>query len=258
MDTQRPIEPGELHQRLLHAFGRSVALLADAFGTTLRDAQETIRMAYFHEMKSRGLKLKEIAAQLDVSERHVKRLQSGFRETFLSDEREYDLPVRIEFLLWATPVSRQKVKQLLRRFEADERAIDEAIDDLIAMERVVEEGGELAVRRAVHSKLNHTWLARIGGLTSFVLNLSDAAYARFIDDEPHAFARTLSFLIRPDDIQVLERHFRDTLVPLVQQLDEEAKASEDGEPIRLSLCWAPYDYIKRRTDTDDPSDEKGV
>lgn len=239
------IDPQELQQRILHAFGRSIAMLSDAFGTTLKDAQETVRMAYFHEMKSRGLKLREIAEQLDVSERHVKRLQKGFRETFLDAEREYDLPVRIEFLLWATPVSRRKVKQLLKRFEPSEESIDEAIERLIEEKRVQEIDGELQVQQAVHSKLSHVWLSRIGGLRSFISNLTDAAYARFIDDEPEAFARTMSFLIQEGDVEKLQDHFRESLIPLIQEIDEEAQQAELNEQFRLSICWAPYDYLSR-------------
>lgn len=235
----------ELRQRMLHAFGRSVAMLSDAFGSSLQEAQESIRMAYFHEMKSRGLKLRQISDQLDISERHVKRLQKGFRENFLDAEREYDLPVRIEFLLWATPVSRKKVKQLLKRFESDESVVDKAIDDLIESGRVAELDGELVVQKNVHSKLDHTLIARMGGLTSFISNLTDAAYARFIDEEPEAFARTMSFLIKDGDIERLLAHFGESLIPTIQQIDEEAQNAPDSRQLRLSVCWAPYDYIRK-------------
>ena len=251
MAKKNGTQEAELRQRMLHAFGRSVALLSDAFGSTLQEAQESIRMAYFHEMKSRGLKLRQISEQLDISERHVKRLQKGFRETFLDAEREYDLPVRIEFLLWATPVSRKKVKQLLKRFESDERAIDQAIQALIDGGRVAEVDGELVVQKNVHSKLDHTMIARIGGLSSFISNLTDAAYARFVDEEPEAFARTMSFLVKDGDIERLTAHFAKSLIPLIQQIDEEAQGAEDARQIRLSMCWAPYDYIRNGQSTEE-------
>jgi transcriptional regulator with XRE-family HTH domain len=254
MSEPDDIAESELQQRLLHAFGRSGALLSDAFGTSLKDAQDTIRMAYFHEMKSRGLKLREIAGQLDVSERSVKRLQKGFRETFLDADREYELPVRIEFLLWATPVSRAKVKQLLRRFEPDEEVIDAAIDTLIDQGRVALVEGELVVQKTVHSKLSHTWLARIGGLTSFISNLSDAAYARFIDQDSMAFARTMSFLIREKDVELLQKHFTEELIPLIQKIDEDAQSADDAEQFRVSVCWAPYDYIRSHIDNESEPD----
>lgn len=253
------IDDRELQRRVLYAIVRPLVRLADAFRVPLADVLDLVQTAYFHHLRDEGLKLADVADRLAISERTAKRLAKQLRETFLDAERRYDLPVRIEFMVWATPMSRTKVKQVLGR--VDRRDVDAAIDQLLAEGRLVEESGRtprLTVDQSVNNLVRDTWLARIGGLNSFLANLSDAVFGRFFRAEPRAFARTLNFLVRGDDVPELEALFAQTVVPAVAALDERARAESnedgDGEPadgserFRMSLCWAPYQYLARASD----------
>ncbi|TNF24708.1 MAG: hypothetical protein EP329_24455 [Deltaproteobacteria bacterium] len=245
MNDPTDIDDRELQRRVLYAIVRPLVRLADAFRVPLSDVVNLVQVAYFHHLRDKGLKLAEIGERLDVSERSAKRLAKQLRETFVDAERRYDLPVKIEFMIWATPMSRTKVNQLLGAEEP--AAVEQAIDQLIAEGRLIEEEGRtprLMVNQRVNTLVRDTWLTRIGGLNSFLGNLGDAVFGRFFRAEPRAMARTLNFLIRPGDRAVLERFFMETLVPVVQQVDEDAQGAEDAERFRMSLCWAPYHYVE--------------
>ncbi len=88
-----------------------------------------------------------------------------------------------------------------------------------------------------------TWLARLGGLSSLLANVTDAIYGRFFLTDDRAFSRTLSFLVRPEDLPRLERLFAEVLVPEITDIDQRARTEGDGDAIRLSLLWAPFDLL---------------
>lgn len=255
------IDERELQRRLVHAMARLVARFAGAFELPLAELVDLVQAAHLQTLRERGLTLSDIGRRMDVSERHAKRLLKQLRESFLDTERSYDLPVRIEFMLWAQPMSIARLKQLLRDEPA---AIDQAIGHLVEQQRViVEPGGRSPTLRpanAIQSLVRDTWLARIGALNSFVASLGDAVYGRFIDSSPKSFARTLNFLVRDEDTPELQRFFNEQLVPFMTALDAKARSAADasqgdpgGESIeknpaesyRLSLCWAPYESMTR-------------
>jgi len=247
------IDDRELQRRVLYAVVRPLVRLADAFRFPLAEVVDLVAAAYFHHLRDKGLRLAEIGDHLAISERTAKRLAKQLRETFLDAERRYDLPVRIEFMVWATPMSRTKVKQVLAPL--DKREIDAAIDLLLAEGRLREDASRatprLVVDAHVTSLVRDTWLARIGGLNSFLGNLTDAVYGRFFRAEPRAFARTLNFLVRRADEPALAKLFTDTLVPAIRALDAAAQGHDDADTVRLSVCWAPYQYLAQHVSPDD-------
>jgi hypothetical protein len=158
-------------------------------------------------------------------------------------------------------MSRVRLKQVLRDEPAE---VDEVVDALLASGRLVADGARtprLKPSAAVQRLVRDTWMVRIGALNSLLGNVGDAVYGRFLDKSPRAFARTLNFLVRPEDQPELDRFFEEQLVPFATALDERASAAKDSEtePIegeaeagettaqayRLSICWAPYDHMTR-------------
>lgn len=243
------IDERELERRLVHAMARLVTRFAAAFEMPLAELVDLVQAAHLQTLRERGFTLGEIGRRMDVSERHAKRLLKQLRESFLDTERSYDLPVRIELMLWAQPMTAGRIKQLLR----DEPvAVEQAIARLVETGRVTEGPGRtplLHTTTAVQSLVRDTWLARIGALNSFVASLGDAVYGRFIEGSGAAFARTLSFLVRPEDGAELQRFFSEQLVPFMTALDsraqEAAGAGQPGEAYRLSICWAPFEAMTR-------------
>ncbi len=238
------IDDSELQRRVVHALVRPAVKVAAAFRVPLGDVTNLVQMAYFHSLRSQGLRVKAVGERLAISERTAKRLAKQLRENFLDSERRYDLPVRIEFMLWAQPMSRTKLKQVMTGVPSGD--IDLAVEQLLSEGRAEERPGRTAVlvaNRAVNTLVRDSWLNRIGGLNSFLTNLADAVYGRFFRDEPKTFARTMSFLVADDDVDELSKLFTDVIVPAVQAIDERAKEG-DSEAYRMSICWAPFDYLE--------------
>jgi len=266
-EAAQDIDQKELERRLVHALARLVGRFAGAFSLPLGELVDLVQAAQLQVLRERGLTLGEIGRRMDVSERHAKRLLKQLRESFLDTERTYDLPVRIEFMLWAQPMSRARLRRVMKDEPGE---IDRAIVRLIADGRIAEGTGKTPLLRptaAVQSLVRDTWLMRIGALNSFLASLGDAIYGRFLSGSTRSFARTLNFLVRPEHEPLLQRFFEDTLVPFATRLDEEAHAASGeaaGEPFRLSICWAPYEWMTRAVeaaereragDVDDGADE---
>lgn len=250
--TERPQDPGttpdidenELRRRVLHALGQPLVRLARAFGTPLADTLTGLRMTYFQQLKDSGVTLREIGELLGVSERQAKRLQQQLREQFFDVDQAHALPLRIEFMLWATSMSRARVKQLLSGHAAAD--VDAAIDALLRDGRIIEESGRtprLSPSRAVNNLVRDTWIARVGGLNSLFGNLADVVYGRFFKNEPRAFARTMTFLVSDADFAELQRIFAEELVPRIAAMDAKARDAGTGTSVRLSLLWAPFDTV---------------
>ncbi|HRE88353.1 MAG TPA: hypothetical protein PK095_04355 [Myxococcota bacterium] len=256
------IDDRELERRLVQSLARPVGRFAAAFGMPMANVLDLVQAAMLQVLRERGLTLAEVGRRLDVSERHAKRLLKQLRESFLDTERGYDLPVRIELLLWAQPMTRTRLKQVLRNEPDEPSAIDEVIDGLVASGRLVVDDARtprLRPSATVQRLVRDTWMMRIGALNSLLSNVGDAVYGRFLDKSDRAFARTLSFLVRPEDESELARFFEEQLVPFMTRLDARANAErmgdgrdgaegEDGPPgeaYRLSICWAPFDQMTR-------------
>lgn len=254
-DRDEEIAPRELRERVLYALMEPAARLARSFGTRLVPFRDYAEMAYYHETKRRNLKMKEVAALMDISMSKVALLSRALKENFLTDESEASLPRRIEFMLWAEPLTLAKIKQVLT--DAKARDVNDAVRTLVDEGRIAKERGDnntvYRLQIATDRRVWDSWLARIDGLQNALRNVGDAVYSRFFDpDDPLGFARTLTFRVRPDDVEQL-RHFYEQLFQLVIELDQAAEADpEEAVPLSLSMFWARHDRVGHL----DPSEEE--
>jgi len=242
MDQPTP-GPRELGERVIYALLRPAARLALAFGVPVKDVGEWLQMAYFHEARARGLLLKKVAAILDVSPRKAALLSKQLKHNFLDVEAEVALPRRVEFLLWAGPLSAARIKQALRD---DERAIDKALKKLVADGRVKLEPGATPRYAVVRSEFRLVdeagWLSRLDGLDTLLGSVANAAFARFFGgarDKARSFARTAGLRVREADLARLQQLYSEMLWPALVALDEAAKGDEAAHSIEVSLLWGP-------------------
>jgi len=236
----------ELEQRVLFSLLRPAVALAAAFNVPLKEVARQVEVAYFEHLRQEGLTLQETSDLLDINVRTAKRLSQQLKVKFLRPELEHNLPVKLEFMLRAEPMSLARLNQVLREVPEDD--VREAIQRLIAEGRIVEEDGRtptLHVVKSVNSLVRDTWLARIGGLNSLLENLADVTWGRFFDADPRTFARTLTFHVRPEQLGALQCAF-DDLTARITALDEEARDTPDAVPIRLSHYFAPFNLLSRR------------
>ncbi len=245
----------ELQRRVVYALFLPAVRLAFSFGLPIRELVEWLEMAYFHETRRRGLVMREASERLGVSVRKVAMLASQLKQNFAQPDREVELPRRIEFLLWAEPLSEARIKQLLSDHAADE--IREALDQLVAEGRATEQPGRVTKYAVVKSEFRlvnqRGWLSRIDGLNNLLGSVTNAVYGRFFHAEPRAFARTLSLRVRPADRPRLQQLYEEAIWETLRRLDAEAKDDPEAQQVDVSIVWAPYDYVLR---TDNPEVEE--
>lgn len=245
------ISDSELRKRVIYSLLTPAVKLARLFGVPLKDLTTWVETAYFYEVRSTGATLEISGKALGVSQRKATRLSKQLRESFFLPEVGHNLPRRIEFMLWAQPMGSARIKQVLPG--VTESAVEAALDVLLSRGRIRERVGRTLMYEAVESVRRlprDTWMARIGGLNSFVENLTHATFGRFFRREPRAFARTVSFQVPPGAVNELDKLYEELLLPRLREITEQAEECESGEPMQLSLCWAPYEYLKEDKDDD--------
>lgn len=237
------IERQELDRRvLLGAIGLAIKLCRK-LGVSLKELTGLVRVAYLRELRAQGLSLAECADHLDVSERTAKNLARELRQSFELPDAQHTLPTRIEFMLWRTPMSLARLRQVIHEHDADE--VSAAIDILIEQERVeLDSRGATPVyipTQSVNSQLSTQWVKRIGGLNSLIDNLYQTIAMRFLQDdvsESEAFARTLSFYLTPGRLEDLQELFWKVMVPRISELDQASHAEPDAHSVKMTLFWA--------------------
>ena len=137
------LELEELQTRLVYAFLQASAGLSSVFGFGLKTFERLSHMAAFHVLRKKSLDLNQIALYLGVSRRKVdllsRVLKDNFFEQFVAPEDSEALQRRIEFMLWAEPMSAARLKQVLPK--VDNQDIDDALVILSKTQRVQLEDG---------------------------------------------------------------------------------------------------------------------
>ncbi|MFB6351742.1 MAG: hypothetical protein ABEN55_12685 [Bradymonadaceae bacterium] len=200
---------------------------------------------------------KDAAEVLEVSTRKVVQLARALKENFYRPEQKGDLPRRIEFMLWAGPMSEGRIRQSLD--DADDEEVEAALDQLVEQKRVVRKPGRTTYYEVPTDKFRlyqDDWISRIDGLNNHLANVLDGIYARFFDDSERAFARTLTFRCREQDLDELRELYEDIIFPKLHELefkldkDPDLDADTDAVQIRLTLNWAPHRYYEKVTESD--------
>lgn len=247
---------GELQRRLMHALFMPSARFAQAFGVPLNELGKRMQVAYFHLLRTQGLRLREVCEALGISPSLAANLSKRLKESF-ADEDSAALGRRIEFMLWAEPLSEARLCQVLTDVEADE--IRAALEALEAEGRITQVKGRTmtyAIARASSRIVRDRILSRLDGLSNLLEAISNAVYGRFISDDPDAFARVLTLRVREADMDALRQLYEETIWPALEALDAAAKGDASARSMEFVVSWAPYQLIRRmHEDADEESDD---
>jgi hypothetical protein len=240
-DDLPKISDEELRERVIYSLLRPAVRLARLFGVPLKEIVASAELAYFHELKDAGFTQRESASLFDVSTRKVAQLAKRLKQNFFKPERDEELPRRIEFMLWAGPESEGRIHQSLPGYSKED--VRHALELLVEQERVVRKEGRTVyyeVPRSEFRLYQDHWMPKIDGLNNHLFSVVDSVFGRFFQDDERAFARTLNFRIRKEDIDELRRLYEEVIFPKLRDLDEAAKASDDDVEMGLSINWAPH------------------
>ena len=153
-------------QRVVYALLMPPSRLAQLLRVPLKDLGEWAQMAYFHETRRRGLKMREAAELLDVSMRKVALLSKQLKKGFVDPDETHGLPRRVEFMLWAGPLSEARIAQALELEPSD---VLTALESLQAQGRVEQVQGRTPTWRVVASEfrlVQSEWAARLTDSTT--------------------------------------------------------------------------------------------
>lgn len=242
MDDFGDMTTKELASRVLFTLLQASARLALKLGTSQKQLAESLDMAVFKAARERGLKLDEVASLLEVSVRKASRLSKRLKQNFLRQDAEVALPRRIEFILWGAPLGERRLSQALPDVSLTE--VRAALAELVAAGRVVANEGRTTTYAVTHKDsrlVRDTWMARLDGLDVLAKNVTDAVAARFFGPDPRAFARTIGFRLRQQDLPVLKKLYEEHIWPTVSELDGAAEQDDGAHVMALSIVWAPDD-----------------
>jgi hypothetical protein len=251
--TDRPeIDDGELQRRVLYSLMLPVVRLARVFGVPLKELAGWLEVAYLHESREAGLSTAEISRLFGVSRRTLVELSRRLKANFFAPERHEGLPRRIEFMLWAGPMSGGRIRQSLSAVAPTE--VDSALAQLVRDGRVQHRPGRTdlyQVPRAEFRLYRDDWLARIDGLNNHLASVASTVYARFFRAPHPAFSRTLNLRARPADLDALEALYRDVIFPRLAELDALARGADDAIDVDLTFHWVAAGALDDSTDPEE-------
>lgn len=242
-----PVTPNELAERVTYSMLATAARLAGAFDLPLKGVGRQLQTAYFQVLRDRGLKLREISERLEISPSLAATFSKRLKERFFAPEGAPALSRRIEFMLWAEPMSEARLLQVLPGEEPDDVAA--AVAELLAEGRVVRDDdriGRLRTARGASRLVRDELRGRIDGLNHLLGGVAQAVYARFFAPGEPAFARVLTLRVRPEDLPELERLYRERIWPTLEALDAAAQGHDDARAMEVVVTWAPYRLIERK------------
>ena len=239
MVWDRELEEGELEERLIYALLRPAVRLAMRSRLPMKELIRLVKIAYFQELRAVGLTLQETADALDASLPTAARLSKELKRNFLKPELEHQLPQRIEFMLWAQPLSRARLHQVLTDHPAHD--IDDALDVMLEDGRLARVGdADVFELQAPQVRMvSDRWFVRIGSLNHILDNLSQTVVTRFFDAKPahEAFARNLNLRVPSGAIDRLHRFYEEVLWPSLVAIDETAADEDEVHDVRLTFFW---------------------
>ena len=241
MESDEP-DLNDLDRSVFYALCTPLVRLAVRRGLPLRALKHLVGMAYFHETRRRGMTGPVAAERLGVSLRTITHLSRRLKD-FLTVENQHGLPRKIEYLLWAEPISAARLKQTMR---AEPAEIEDALQRLLAEGRIrLRDDGRLEVTRAQFGLVSDRDAgARVDGLQHQLEVIADSVDHRFFAGatDTAAFARTYAFRLRRSDAHLI-RAWYDLLRQHIALMEEVGRDADDQTEMALTIAWAPHNMV---------------
>ena len=230
----------QLTTRVLFSSLLPAARMAAKTLVPLKEMKHLVELAYYRELRGQSLKMKEIRELMSVSMSKVGLLSQSLKAHFTGPELENELPRRILALLWAAPLSEKRIAQALS--DVDPEEVGRAIRGLLEEKRIDVEKGPTVARYKLTSGryrlVGQQWLARIDGLNNLLRSVSQVIERRFLNEDKRAFARTISFSAKAEDVPRLTEAY-EQIFTLVCEVDERSQDDQSAETMVLSYFFTP-------------------
>lgn len=236
MKKSDDISQDEFKERLVYSLIRPAVRFAMRIGLPLKALLHWVKLVYFQELRNSGMTIKEASDALNVSVPTAARLSRALKTNFYRPERDHRLPQRIEFMLWAEPLSRARIHQCLPSVSGQD--IDAALAQMME-DKLIDQVKGLYTTIAPEGRfVQKYWSARIGSLNRLLDNLGSTVQARLLDNCDDAFARTVELRVAHAQRDELHTFYEQVLWPKLVELDERAKEASARDGISLSIMWS--------------------
>lgn len=240
-----PADPpsDQLPRWVLYLLCGPAAALGVRLGLSMRDLLDIMQLAVYRATRDQGWSQKEAAERLDVSVRTIAELSRATKDTFSAAEDAFELPRRIELLLWAEPLTVVRLAQALRTIEPER--VEAAVAQLEAEGRIIAHGPADRRRYRVTRDLSmfppDAVLARLDGLKRFMGGVQRTVAARFFGDRTQAGALNFDFRMLATDGARFAR-YREVLLDLIRGLDHAAvaKRAKDDAAETVRVSWSMF------------------
>ena len=78
---------------------------------------------------------------------------------------------------------------------------------------------------------------------------------RFFEEDERAFARSLQFRVRPQDMPRLKALYEEHVWKTLSELDEAARHDPEAIPMGTTLCWAPLELTLKTLEREQEEEE---
>lgn len=241
------VDERERAQRTLHMMFRAGARVAMATGVNLRRLKGAVEDAYVQEALESGWPLKKIGEVLDVSASKTALLSRQLKQGVVSKDHtdELELDRRLEYMLWARPMTLARMNQVLPRERYSDLA--KAVRRLVADERVSasDDEGQVTTYSLRVDPERRPWeryLSRLEGAQRGMRAAADAVTSLFVEEsgEP-AQAYSVEVQLAPEQIpqarELIEAKMNE-LTEALRAMDETGAMRVDSKPLRLGAFWA--------------------
>jgi len=225
--------------RLQHSLLRLGARLATRFQIPMRTLSELMRMAYYAELRERGLPHNQIARHMDQTDRNIRYYALRHRENFFAGEVEPGLLRSVEELVAERSPTGAELRALLP--EANERLLGVVLKDLLGEGRILLREDQRYVAGPMSAGLRHEGFEeRLEALEPTLQALSEAVTSRLVYDESVG-ARIKSITFRGQEGATLGflTRFEAELRQGLMELEKQADTSGRGQEYALNLTIGP-------------------
>ncbi len=242
--AQESIGGDERGRRALHVTLRASARVAMETGVELKRLKRAVEDAYVHEALERGWPLKQIGETLGVSASKTALLSRQLKKGLMSRvvQEELELPRRLEYMLWAKPMTLARLNQVL----PNERYVDlsRALKALVEEERVERRGaGQSATYSLRVDPERRPWeryLSRLDGAQRGLSAAADAMRSLFVrgEEEP-AQVYSVEVPVARERVGEARAIIERAMTELIGELQGlEGEPGEDAVELKLGTFWA--------------------
>ena len=235
----------EMERRIVYSLLLPAVRLAKVFGVPLKDCAQYTQVAYFHELRKDGMKLREVAELLNISMRSAARLSKQLKANFFLTEDDQPLISKIEFMLWGEPLSLVRMKREMA--DEDPADIERTIEEMLAAKKIVcQKNRTVTYALVADASKDNKWASRLTALNGLGTSISSVVYNRFFSENPDSFMRTLSFRVRRKDMEKLKEIYEAGIWEPLKDLDEAAAGFHNPIKMNMSIAWAEFDSIPKQ------------